>query len=137
MILGLGTDLVEISRIESAMARFDPRFIERLLTPPEIAYCRAQGRPAAAVAARFAAKEAVSKAFGTGIGAELGWHDIEISRLATGQPLVRLHGKAVTLLRARGADAIHLSISHTNDHATAVAILERRTGGEVSPARLG
>jgi holo-[acyl-carrier protein] synthase len=80
--------------------------------------------PAPFLAARFAAKEAVSKAFGTGIGAELGWQDIEICRRESGEPYVVLHGKGQTLLQTRGGRIVHLSLSHTEKHATAMAILE-------------
>ncbi len=124
MIVGVGTDLVEVARIEAAMKRFATRFEERLLTPSELAYCRSQGGVAAAVAARFAAKEAVAKAFGTGIGAELGWHDIEIARQNSGQPEVRLLGKGLALLQSRGARIVHVSMTHTRGHAAAVAIVE-------------
>lgn len=124
MILGLGIDLVEVARIERALKRFGPRFLERILHGNELAYCQSQTAPAGTVAARFAAKEAVSKAFGTGIGEELGWKDIEVVRLSSGQPSVRLHGKAVELLAARGGRNVHLSITHTAGHASAVAVVE-------------
>jgi holo-[acyl-carrier protein] synthase len=124
MILGVGIDLIEVDRIRQSLERFGERLPQRLLLPDEIAYCMAQGDPAPSLAARFAAKEAVSKAFGTGIGAALGWHDIEVQRLPSGQPTVALHGAGTDLLRARGAARVHLSMSHTVSHATAVAILE-------------
>lgn len=124
MILGLGIDLVEIARIQQALQRFGPRFLDRILHENELAYCQAQTAPAGTVAARFAAKEAVSKAFGTGIGEELGWKEIEVVRGSTGQPGVKLHGKAVELLAARGGRTVHLSITHTAGHASAVAVVE-------------
>jgi holo-[acyl-carrier protein] synthase len=80
--------------------------------------------PGPFLAARFAGKEAVSKAFGTGIGAHLGWQDIEICRKESGEPYVVLHHKGKTLLDARGGRLVHLSLSHTGKHATAIAILE-------------
>ncbi len=124
MILGLGIDLVEVTRIERALARFGPRFLSRILCEKELAYCQSQSAPAKSVASRFAAKEAVSKAFGTGIGAELGWKNIEVVRLASGQPSVELHGAGVDLLKSRGGRKVHLSITHTGGHAAAVAVIE-------------
>jgi len=124
MILGTGLDLIEIDRIAEAHHRFGERFLRRILRPEEMAYCLSYTRPAPYVAARFAAKEAVSKAFGTGIGAELGWHDIEIARRASGEPLVVLHGAGARLLATRGGQRLHLSLTHTATFAAAVAILE-------------
>ncbi len=124
MILGLGIDLVDVARIERALKRFGPRFLDRILCDAEQRHCQSQPAPAISVAARFAAKEAVSKAFGTGIGVELGWKDIEVVRLSSGQPSVQLHGAGVELLKSRGGRSIHLSITHTASHASAVAVIE-------------
>jgi holo-[acyl-carrier protein] synthase len=124
MILGTGIDLVEVARIESAHTRFGERFLSRILKPDEIAYCMAQKRPGPFLAARFAAKEAISKAFGTGIGAQLGWLDMEVRRKESGEPYVILHDKGLTLMENRKATRVHLSLSHTENHATAIAILE-------------
>ena len=124
MILGVGIDLIEVERVEAAWKRFGDRFIGRILRPSELAYCLTHKRPGPFVAARFACKEAVSKAFGTGIGAQLGWKDIEICREESGQPFVVLHNKGRELLDQRGGRRIHLSLSHTEKHATAVALLE-------------
>ena len=124
MILGTGIDIIEVARIEASFEKFGERFVNRILLPDEIAYCLAHRRPAPFLAARFAAKEAVSKAFGTGIGAQLGWHDIEIRRKESGEPFVVLHGKGAELFAARGATKIHVSLSHTEHYAAATAILE-------------
>ena len=124
MILGIGMDLVEVARIAAALEKLGDRFWERVLVADEIAYCRAHKNPAPFLAARFATKEAVSKAFGTGIGAQLGWQDIEIRRKETGEPFVVLHGKGTELFAARGAKKIHISLTHTEDYAAATAILE-------------
>ncbi len=124
MILGIGIDLVEIVRIEHALARFGPRFMERILCAGELEYCRAHGAPAAAVAARFAAKEAVAKAFGTGIGAELGWKEIEVIRLPSGRPSVQLLGNGLEMLKRLGGRSVHLSLTHTAVNAVAVAVIE-------------
>jgi holo-[acyl-carrier protein] synthase len=125
MILGTGIDLIEVERIRSSFQKFGERFALRLLVGGELEYCLSHRDPAPFIAARFAAKEAVSKAFGTGIGASIGWHDIEVRRRESGEPYVILHGKGEELFRARGATRLHLSISHTVQHATAISILER------------
>jgi holo-[acyl-carrier protein] synthase len=124
MILGTGIDLIEVTRIATSFEKFGERFVSRILLPDEIAYCRSHKNPAPFLAARFAAKEAVSKAFGTGIGAQLGWQDIEIRRKETGEPFVVLHGKGAALFTARGARRLHLSLTHTQNYAAATAILE-------------
>jgi holo-[acyl-carrier protein] synthase len=124
MILGTGIDIIEVARIAASFEKFGERFVNRILLPDEIAYCLAHKRPAPFLAVRFAAKEAVSKAFGTGIGAQLGWQDIEIRRKESGEPFVVLHGKGLELLAARGAKKMHFSLSHTEHYAAATAILE-------------
>lgn len=124
MILGTGIDIVEVERIRASFEKFGERFTSRILSPGEILYCASHRDPAPHLAARFAAKEAISKAFGTGIGADLGWHDMEITRKETGEPVALLHGKGLELLQRRGAGRVHISLSHTTRHATAIAILE-------------
>lgn len=126
MILGVGIDLIEVERIRASQARFGERFLRRILHEREVAYCRSHRDPAPFLAARFAAKEAISKAFGTGIGSQLGWLDMEVGRRESGEPFVILHGKALDLLARRGATAVLLSLSHTQQHATAVALLVRQ-----------
>ena len=124
MILGTGIDIIEVSRIAASFEKFGERFVNRILTPDEIAYSLGHRQPAPFLAVRFAAKEAVSKAFGTGIGAELSWQDIEIRRKESGEPYVVLHGKGKELFAARGAVRLHISLSHTQQYAAATAILE-------------
>src|SRR6267142_948044 len=124
MILGIGTDIIEVERIQASFERFGERFLKRILHPDEIAYCLSHRVPAPFLAARFAGKEAISRAFGTGIGAQLGWQDMEIGRKASGEPFVILHGAGEKLLKARGARMVLISLSHTQAHAAAVAILE-------------
>ena len=124
MILGTGIDLIEVVRIASAFEKFGDRFVNRILLPEEMAYCLQHRQPGPFLAARFAAKEAISKAFGTGIGAALGWQDMEIRRKESGEPFVVLHGKGQELFAARGAKKIHLSLTHTENYAAATAILE-------------
>jgi holo-[acyl-carrier protein] synthase len=124
VILGLGIDLIEVERIRASHERFGERFLNRILRPDEIAYCLGFSQPAPHLAARFAAKEAISKAFGTGIGAELGWLDMEVGRHESGQPYVILHDRGLDLLARRGGGQIFLSLSHTGQHACAVAVIE-------------
>jgi holo-[acyl-carrier protein] synthase len=124
LILGTGIDIIEVERVESAYKKFGDRFVRRILRPAELAYCLSHKSPGPFLAARFAGKEAVSKAFGTGIGARLGWQDIEIRRKESGQPYVVLHDKGLSLLAERGGRQVHISLSHTEKHATALAILE-------------
>jgi holo-[acyl-carrier protein] synthase len=124
MILGTGIDLIEVERIRASHEKYGERFLKRILHPNEIAYSLSHRDPAPFLAARFAAKEAISKAFGTGIGAQLGWHDMEVGKKDSGEPFVILHGNGLTLLSERGARLVHLTISHTVSHATAMAILE-------------
>ena len=124
MILGTGIDIIEVARIAASFEKFGERFVNRILLPGEIAYCLAHRKPAPFLAVRFAAKEAISKAFGTGIGAELGWQDMEIRRKESGEPFVVLHGKGEILFTARGGKKLHVSLSHTENYAAATAILE-------------
>ena len=124
MILGTGIDIIEVERIRASHEKFGERFLKRILRPAEIAYCLSHKNPAPFLAARFAAKEAVSKAFGTGIGAQLGWQNIEVERKESGEPFVILHDAGLALLAQRGANKVHLSLSHTAQYAAAVAILE-------------
>ncbi len=124
MILGSGIDIIEVQRVEAAWKKFGDRFLQRILRPSELAYCLSHKSPGPFLAARFAGKEAISKAFGTGIGQQLGWQDMEICRKDSGEPYVVLHGKGETLLRERGGRIVHLSLSHTAKQAAAVAILE-------------
>jgi holo-[acyl-carrier protein] synthase len=124
MILGTGIDIIEVARVQGSVERFGDRFLNRLLLPDEIAYCQMHKLPGPFVAARFAAKEAISKAFGTGIGAQLGWHDMEVLRKESGEPYVVLHGSGEKLFVARGAKQLLISLSHTQNYAAAVAVLE-------------
>lgn len=125
MVVGVGIDLIEVARIASVAARFGERFVNRILRPAEIAYCQGFLQPAPHIAARFAAKEAISKAFGTGIGAALGWQDMEVRRHDSGQPYLVLHDGGARLLAERGGGTIHLSLSHTENYASAVAVWDR------------
>ena len=121
-IAGTGLDIVETGRIRQSLEQFGDRFLQRCFLPGEIAYCHGMKLPELHFAARFAAKEAISKAFGTGIGHELGWKDMEICRRESGEPFVVLHGKGAELAKARGVTSVFVSLSHCRDYAAASAI---------------
>lgn len=123
MITGLGIDIIEVTRVAAAYAKFGNRFLQRLLLPAEIDYCLSHRQPAPFIAARFAAKEAASKALGTGIGTHLAWHDVEVRRQESGEPYFILHPRALALVRRRGSERLLLSLSHTAQYAAAVALL--------------
>jgi holo-[acyl-carrier protein] synthase len=121
----LGIDIIKVDRIRASIARFGSRFSERVLTPTERRYVR--DRPET-FAGRWAAKEAVSKVLGLGVRG-IGWKDIEVERLPTGQPAVRLHGRAAARAEQLGMQRIALSITHESDYAVAVAFGVRTAGG--------
>lgn len=121
----LGIDIVRVERIRRALRRFGERFTRRILTPAEAAHVR--GRPES-LAGRWAAKEAVSKVLGLGVRG-VGWREIEIERLPTGQPAVRLHGRAARRAEQLGLGRIACSISHEDEYAVAVAYAVRTVGG--------
>lgn len=125
VLLGLGCDIIEIERIHSVMLRQGDRFIDRILTEEERAYCLAMAHPHKHIAARFAAKEAVSKAFTTGIGADLGWKSVSVHHGERHEPLVRLDAQGAALLARVGGTHILLTLSHTETCAMAVAALVR------------
>jgi holo-[acyl-carrier protein] synthase len=127
----LGLDIVRVDRIRAALDRFGPRFAGRVLTPDEAVYVR--GR-AETLAGRWAAKEAVSKVLGLGVRG-VGWREIEIERLPTGQPAVRLHGRAAARSAQLGLGRVAVSISHEREYAVAIAFGIRTAGGRyVLPA---
>lgn len=125
MIVGIGTDLIEISRIEQSVDRFGERFLERVYTPGEIAYCRRKKQSAESFAARFAAKEAAAKALGTGIARGITWRELEVTRLPGCRPELVLHGRAAELAAALGITHLALSLSHSRDLSIAVVVAER------------
>lgn len=123
-ILGIGTDLVVIERIEAVLSRHGERFVERVLHANEMLRFRDSSKPARFLAKRFAAKEAVAKALGTGIAEGVALHDIEVANDALGKPHVLLHGGARLRALKLSAEHIHLSISDEREHALAYAVLE-------------
>ena len=124
MIAAIGVDIVEISRVEQSIERQGSRFKERVFTAAEIAYCEARPSKAASYAARFAAKEAVMKALGTGWGDGVGWQQVEVVCGEKGAPSLSLSGRALELLNQLGATKAHLSLSHSEKIAIAQVILE-------------
>jgi holo-[acyl-carrier protein] synthase len=122
-ILGTGVDIVETHRVQESVEKFGDRFLNRCFWPAEVAYCKGMKFPALHLAARFAAKEAVSKAFGTGIGRQLGWRDMEIRKRDSGEPFVVLHDKGIELAKSRGVTEIFVSLSHSRDYAAAQAVI--------------
>lgn len=122
MIIGVGTDIVKISRIKNAVCRHS-NFIDRLFNQQEIEYFNSKNLSPEFIAGRFAAKEAVSKALGTGFRG-FGFKDISIDRCASGKPIVILKGRAKFLAEKYGNYRIHLSISHEFDNALAFAVME-------------
>lgn len=120
-VVGLGVDVVEVSRIERAVARWGDTFVRRIYTPKEIARVEAGVARGPRLAARFAAKEAVMKALGIGWRA-LAWREIEIASDASGRPVVTLHGAARRIAEERGITGVLVALSHTHEHAVANAV---------------
>ena len=124
MILGTGVDLAEVPRIRAAIERHGGRFIERIYTPPEIAYVECKANRFERYAARFAAKEAGMKAIGTGWKRGVSWRDFEVVNLPSGKPTLRLHGVASEIAQQLGVRQIWLSLTHTAELGMAHVILE-------------
>jgi len=122
-LLGLGMDLVEIDRIEDSVKKFGDRFLRRIFHPHEVQYAQSQARPATHLAARFAAKEAAAKAFGTGIGHALPWLGMEISRHSSGEPFLRFHAAGAALAKHRGVLRTLVTLTHTRTHSAATVAL--------------
>jgi holo-[acyl-carrier protein] synthase len=133
MIAGIGTDVIETERMRSAILRHGDHFLAHVFTPAEIAAAPVGPARDPYFAARWAAKEAVAKALGTGIGADCAWTDIAVSRGPAGEPLVELSGAARATARRRGIGRIHISLSHERNLAAAMVVAEQ--GGEPNPHR--
>ena len=123
-VLGIGVDLVECARIQRSIDRFGDRFLHRIFTDGEIEYSMSMKFPARHLAARFAAKEAVSKAFGTGIGKAMGWRNIDIQKRESGEPFLVFSGTAEAFAAERGVISALITLSHTENYAVACAVLE-------------
>lgn len=126
MIIGLGVDLVRVSRIAAVLQRYGARFKERVFTPAEITYCEAQRQPANNYALRFAAKEAMSKALGVGLRQNgIRWREVEVIPTPSGKPELRVSGRAAELCTALGVSGMFVSLTDEGDFGVAVVVLER------------
>jgi holo-[acyl-carrier protein] synthase len=124
MVLGVGIDIQSIQRMEQVMARGKQRLILRTFTPTEVKYCRRQKKPCQHFCGRFCAKEAFFKALGTGWAKGLAWTEVEIVRQNSGQPKIKLTGRAADLAARARVKKIWLSLSHSREYAAATVILE-------------
>jgi holo-[acyl-carrier protein] synthase len=125
MVLGLGADLIETRRVQESIDRFGERFLERIFTSGEIAYCMRKKKNAAeSFAARFAAKEAWAKALGTGISRGVIWKEFEVKREASGRPTLHFNGRAAELAEAMGVRRVQLSLTHSRELAMAMVVVE-------------
>jgi holo-[acyl-carrier protein] synthase len=122
-VRGIGIDLVPIPRMRQVLARWNERFLTRVFTEDEIAYCRRRKDPVPHFAARFAAKEAGLKALGTGLRLGVNWRELEVRRERGGPPMLILRGRSREIARSRGADRMLLALSHDGDYAIAQAML--------------
>jgi holo-[acyl-carrier protein] synthase len=124
MLIGTGVDLIEIERIAHSIERYGDRFLRRVYTPQEIAYCNRKRTGAESFAARFAAKEAGAKALGTGISRGVTWSEFQVGREPGGRPVLELTGRARLLAQELGVKAISLSLTHTGNLAMATVMME-------------
>jgi holo-[acyl-carrier protein] synthase len=131
-VRGIGIDLAVIARMRQVVARWDERFLRRVFTEGEIAYCRRRRDPIPHFAARFAAKEAALKALGTGLSMGVKWRELEVRRERGAAPTMVLTGRCHAIARARGADRVLISLTHDGDYAMAQAMLVS-DGGDGAP----
>jgi holo-[acyl-carrier protein] synthase len=124
MLIGTGIDVIEIERIAQSIQRFGDRFLRRVYTDQEIAYCSSKRMSAESFAARFAAKEAGAKALGTGISRGVTWNEFQIERQPGGRPTLELRGRAQVLAAELGVKAVSLSLTHTGSLAMATVMME-------------
>ena len=124
MLIGTGVDLIEIERIAHSIERYGERFLRRIYTDHEIAYCTSKRSSAESFAARFAAKEAGAKALGTGISRGVTWIEFQIARQPGGRPVLELRGRAALLAQELGVKTISLSLTHTGNLAMATVMME-------------
>ncbi|WP_158945972.1 holo-ACP synthase [Granulicella sp. S190] len=125
MVLGVGTDLIETRRIDESIERYGERFLQRVFTAGEIAYCMRKKKNASeSFAARFAAKEAGAKALGTGISRGITWKELEVRREESGRPTLHFRGRAAEMAAAMGVRRVQLSLTHSRDLAMAVVVTE-------------
>ncbi len=124
MIIGIGTDIIAVNRIQKAFER-NPGFWDKVFTTDEITYCQSKAHPYQSLAARFAAKEAVMKACKTGWNEKMTWQNIEVICGQNGEPMIRLHGQSAEFMAKLGLTKIHLSLSHDASVALAFVVLEK------------
>lgn len=124
MILGIGVDLEEVSRIGESIDKFGARFLERIFTPAEVSFCEGKANSRERFAARFAAKEAAFKALQAAWEGGLSWRDFELVAQPGGAPVLLLHGEAARLASSKGVSRVHVSFSHTKTHVTAMVVVE-------------
>jgi holo-[acyl-carrier protein] synthase len=125
MIHGIGTDLVEVCRIERILKKWGDRFLQRVYANDEIEYCNNKAFPAIHFAARFAAKESFLKSLGIGLGMGVKLREIEVSNNELGSPVLKVNKKIGNILDNLGVNAVHVSMTHTREHAQAIVVLER------------
>jgi holo-[acyl-carrier protein] synthase len=125
MIFGTGIDLVDVKRMEAVIKRWGDRFIDRVFTEGEVRICSSRAFPASAFSMRFAAKEAFSKALGTGMKNGVRWRDIEVFHYPGGRPGLKVHGKAQEICAREGITGFHASMSDDGGFGIAMAILEK------------
>jgi len=124
MVIGIGTDMIEIARIERSVARFGEAFLKRVFTPGEVAYCQTKKNSGESLAARFAAKEAGAKALGTGISRGVSWREFEVKRKPGQRPELFLSGRAAEIAAGLGIQRLSLSLTHSRELSMAVVIAE-------------
>jgi holo-[acyl-carrier protein] synthase len=124
MLIGTGVDLIEVERIAQSIERYGERFLRRIYTDDEIAYCSRRRSSAESFAARFAAKEAGAKALGTGISRGVTWSEFQVERQPGGRPVLSLRGRAAVLARELGVKTISLSLTHSGSLAMASVMME-------------
>src|SRR5688572_10741550 len=124
MVIGVGIDVIQNQRIRESLEKFGARFLNRIYTEIETAYCAKCADPGIHYAARFAAKEAAFKALGTGWAAGVKWKDVEVIRLASGQPELHLHGEASERAKSLGAARFHVSLTHDQLVSCAVVVFD-------------
>lgn len=124
MVLGVGTDMIEIERLQESIDRFGDRFLQRVFTPGEIEYCLRKKNSAESFAARFAAKEAGAKALGTGISRGVSWQEIEVRREMGERPTLHWSGRAAERAKAMGVRRVELSLTHSRAVAMAVVLVQ-------------
>src|SRR3954470_20934030 len=123
-VIGIGVDVIECERIQHSVEQFGDRFLRRVFTDGEIEYSMSMKFPERHLAARFAGKEAVSKAFGTGIGKTIGWRNIDIQKKGNGEPFLVFSGPAKAFAATRGVTSALITLSHTENYAVACVVLE-------------